>query len=174
MKAPPRSGFFFSAENRFLSFFPLGLFTVFCLLGLSGISFQKEVKSSSYARTDVAILLDVSRSMLARDAEPARLGKAKQICLDLINGFPARYSLTVFKGAAVTLVPLTEDASALAEGLRFSGPSVLTPPGTDIAGALAAAAGTHASRDGAKKILLLLSDGETVRESGEPGEIPVP
>lgn len=59
---------------------------------------------------DVAILLDVSRSMLAEDIAPNRLERAKSDIVDLLDRLQTdRVALIVFAGAPVMKVPLTTD-----------------------------------------------------------------
>lgn len=145
------------------------------VLGLAGPSFERFSTVENYSRVDVGIVLDVSRSMLAEDSTPTRLGRAKQICLELMENFGGRYSLSLFKGDAVTMVPLTDDRFALQDGLKISSPSALSSPGTNISSALKKSVSGQVSRDGAKKVLLLLSDGERPeRETEELPDLPFP
>jgi Ca-activated chloride channel family protein len=59
---------------------------------------------------DVFVLLDVSRSMMAEDVAPNRLGRAKSDIRDLLEQLRQdRVGLIVFAGASVLSVPLTTD-----------------------------------------------------------------
>tara|TARA_R110002096_G_scaffold215310_12_gene403154 strand:- start:5630 stop:6709 length:1080 start_codon:yes stop_codon:yes gene_type:complete len=72
---------------------------------------------------DVVFLLDVSRSMLAQDLAPDRLGAAKiaiRDCVESLNG--DRVALVVFSGAASILCPLTTDYTYFFDKLEEAGP----------------------------------------------------
>src|SRR2546423_762369 len=62
---------------------------------------------------DVVVVLDLSRSMLAQDALPSRLGRAKDALRELADAVQARgghrLGLVVFAGQAAVVCPLTHD-----------------------------------------------------------------
>ena len=59
---------------------------------------------------DLFVMLDVSRSMLAEDVKPNRLGRAKADIRDLLRKLPGdRVGLIAFAGRPVVKVPLTTD-----------------------------------------------------------------
>lgn len=59
---------------------------------------------------DVAILLDVSRSMLAEDIKPSRLERAKLAIKDLLNVLQGdRIAIMTFAGSATIKAPLTNN-----------------------------------------------------------------
>ena len=64
---------------------------------------------------DLVVLLDVSRSMDARDAPPSRLERAVRVAADVLAGLGSgdRAALAAFAGRGVLLTPLTPDAGAL-------------------------------------------------------------
>src|SRR6185437_12129627 len=67
------------------------------------------------ASHDVLFVLDLSRSMQARDAQPSRLDAAKQAALAIARRLPDdRVGLVIFGGSAFLQLPLTLDHSALA------------------------------------------------------------
>jgi len=71
-----------------------------------GVYFEKV----SARGVDLFVLLDVSRSMLAEDVAPNRLGRAKSDIQDLLKKLEGdRVGLITFAGAAVVKVPLTTD-----------------------------------------------------------------
>ena len=73
---------------------------------------------------DVVFVLDVSRSMLAGDEEPDRLGRAKTLVAEVADALPgARFSLVVFKGEAFRPLPLTADRYALDLALEAATPA---------------------------------------------------
>ena len=62
---------------------------------------------------DIVVVLDLSRSMLARDALPSRLGKAKEALREFADAVQARgghrLALVAFAGQAAVVCPLTHD-----------------------------------------------------------------
>jgi Ca-activated chloride channel family protein len=113
---------------------------------------------------DVALVLDVSRSMLARDADGTRL-QAAQREIDALARRAAgdRLALIVFAGSARRLVPLTADLAsfrALAEGV---GPDSVLLGGSDPAAGLdEALAALGGGGHGDVAAIVLLSDGESL------------
>lgn len=92
----------------------LGL--IFAAAGLSQASTTERLR---YDGIDIAIVLDISKSMLAEDIQPSRITAAKGFLKSFIaeRGQGDRLSLTLFAGKPFTSVPLTFDRSALQEML---------------------------------------------------------
>jgi tetratricopeptide (TPR) repeat protein len=121
---------------------------------------------------DVAILVDVSRSMDARDAPPSRLQRARRAAGRVLERLApdSRAALAAFAGRGVLLTPLTPDKVALAELLPALDTELLQPGGSDLDAGLAAA--VDAFEDGSRRprVVLVLSDGEVRGRSQEPAE----
>jgi Ca-activated chloride channel homolog len=112
---------------------------------------------------DLVIVLDASRSMLARDVRPDRLGRAKLEVGQLLDGLAGdRVAIVVFAGAAFVQCPLTTDYAAAKLFLRAVGPDAIPQQGTALADALLGAKDVlEAAERGARgKVVLLVSDGE--------------
>src|SRR5262249_36782271 len=92
-----------------------------------------EALESSKMSADVMVLLDVSRSMLAEDAAPSRLERAKADVLDLVDKLKGhRLGLTAFAGRAVVLCPLTSDAAFVRMVVKGVSVRSVSPGGTRI------------------------------------------
>lgn len=116
--------------------------------------------------TDILFALDVSKSMLAEDVKPNRLEKAKFSILDFIKKLDgSRFGLIAFAGTAFLQCPLTLDYSAFRESLEQADPSIIYRGGTDIGLAIRTAEPVFAKEDNFK-ILILITDGEDLEESG--------
>jgi Ca-activated chloride channel family protein len=112
---------------------------------------------------DVVVVLDVSRSMEARDVRPSRLERARLevgALLDRLKG--DRVGVVVFAGEAFVQCPLTTDYDAARLFLRAVGPDAVPQQGTAVANALLGAKELlEAAERGARgKVVLLVSDGE--------------
>ena len=112
-------------------------------------------------RQRVVFALDVSRSMLARDADPSRLDRARIAVRQLLGGLPAaEVGLVVFAGEATLAVPLTRDHDALELYLGTVGPDWISDPSTDLPNAVAVSLDAFGPEPGAGEAVVVLSDGE--------------
>lgn len=110
---------------------------------------------------DVAIALDVSKSMLAADLAPNRLERAKQFVNKLINEMPNdRIALILFAGKAYLQMPLTVDHGAASLFISSATPDAVPQQGTVISDALKMSAGVFNSAEKRFKTVVLISDGE--------------
>jgi Ca-activated chloride channel family protein len=111
---------------------------------------------------DLAIVLDVSTSMLSTDAEPSRLARAQaEIDALLAELAGDRVGLVVFARQALVRSPLTTDVAAL-RGLAQGVDSErgLLEPGSDLGAGIEAAAKLLAGGEAKSKVMLVVSDGE--------------
>ena len=114
---------------------------------------------------DVAILLDISGSMLAEDFKPNRLDAAKNVIDEFIGGRTSdKIGLVVFAGKSFTQCPLTIDYSVLRNLLKDI-KSGMIEDGTAIGTAIANGVNRLKDSKGKSKIIILLTDG--VNNSGE-------
>ncbi|HMK27846.1 MAG TPA: VWA domain-containing protein, partial [Chitinophagaceae bacterium] len=110
---------------------------------------------------DVAIALDVSKSMLATDLAPDRLERAKQFISKLINEMPDdRVALILFAGKAYLQMPLTIDHNAAQMFVSSAAPGSVPQQGTVISDALKMGANVFNNADKKFKAVILISDGE--------------
>jgi len=120
----------------------------------------REAVNAASASADIVIALDVSKSMLAEDAVPSRLERAKAeigSMVDRLDGH--RVGLVAFSGRAAVLSPLTPDYGFFRMQLRGADTTSVSRGGTRIGDAIRVA--TRAFDPGpGSKILLLITDGE--------------
>lgn len=110
---------------------------------------------------DVAIALDVSKSMLASDLQPSRLERARQFIGKLMNEMPDdRIALVLFAGKAYLQMPLTVDFGAAKMFVASAGPDAVPQQGTVISEALTMSAKVFNPAEKRFKTVLLISDGE--------------
>jgi tetratricopeptide (TPR) repeat protein len=110
---------------------------------------------------DVMIALDVSRSMLAQDIKPDRLGRAKQLIAKLIDRLSDdRIGIVVFAGKAYLQMPLTTDHAAAKMYLSSATPDVVPTQGTVIGDALKMCYAGFSGKEKKYKSVILISDGE--------------
>lgn len=110
---------------------------------------------------DVLIGLDISQSMLAKDAPPSRLEQAKKMVRDLVASLEGeRIGLIFFAGDAYAQMPLSTDYEALLMFVNNATPEYITDQGTDFAPPIDLAARLFASNPESGHALILISDGE--------------
>jgi len=114
---------------------------------------------------DVAMLLDISGSMLAEDFKPNRLEAAKDVIDEFVAGRTTdKIGLVVFAKESFTQCPLTIDYPVL-RGLLGEIKSGLIEDGTAIGTAIANGVNRLKDSEAKSKVIILLTDG--VNNSGE-------
>ncbi|WP_043600949.1 vWA domain-containing protein [Solidesulfovibrio magneticus] len=128
---------------------------------------KPDAASKAPPRLRLMVVLDCSRSMLARDVPPDRLGAAKRLVLDVLARLPGLdVGLVGFAGRAWLACPPTPDRAGLALFLDGLTPEAAPLGGTDPAKGLEAAGLALAGVRPAA--VLLVTDGEaTVKPAGQ-------
>ncbi|MBX3359014.1 MAG: VWA domain-containing protein [Phycisphaeraceae bacterium] len=114
---------------------------------------------------DVAILLDVSRSMLAQDLRPNRLERAKLAVKDMLDVAKGdRFALIAFAGSSVVKCPLTTDYGFVRLALDDVTPDTISRGGTMIGDAVRTAMDQVFDTDEASQSeyrdMIIFTDGE--------------
>jgi Ca-activated chloride channel family protein len=112
---------------------------------------------------NLAIGVDISRSMLAEDAAPSRLQRAVRESRRLVQDARGdRLALLAFAGRSYILTPLTLDDGAVALQLDALDPDIASEGGTDLAAVLVQGRGLlTAAAEGGARALVIFTDGET-------------
>ena len=115
---------------------------------------------------DLMFVLDCSRSMLATDVAPDRLGRAKFAILDYVQRQAGgRVGLVAFAGDAFLQCPLSFDYDAFREALLAVDEHTIPVGGTDLGRALDEAA-LGLEKNARRKSIILLTDGEDLENAG--------
>lgn len=121
---------------------------------------ELETVATAQASADLMVVLDVSRSMLAEDAAPSRLQRAKAELIDLLGKLKGhRVGLVAFAGRAQVLCPLTPDYGFFRVVLERTDPRSIGRGGTRIGEGLRTAKDAFGTGGGAR-LVLLITDGE--------------
>lgn len=138
------------------------------LMALLDPSFGEIEKELNADGKDIYLLVDVSRSMDARDVQPSRLEKVKFELRRFVGQFPSnRFGLIVFSSDAYLHCPLTFDSEALTIFLESLSTDLVGRQGTDLTPALELVLEKHAGNSAAAntaKLIVLFSDGENFGE----------
>lgn len=146
----------------------LMLLTAIVLLILALVNPQREVSDTiqNQQGVDIMVALDVSNSMLSRDVQPDRLGRAKILVQQLIDRSPNdRIGLVIFAGHAYLQVPLTLDHQAVLMLLNSVDPQTVATQGTSLAEALQLCYQALTTTVPTQKAVILITDGEDHEEN---------
>lgn len=136
------------------------LFVLAACLALAGPSWGSRAVSGEKSGLELAIVIDVSRSMMVREGMQTRLALAHEEARSYLRALPgASFSLVAAKGKSILLVPMTEDVEAIDSGLDYADPETLSAIGTDLGEGVRAGLASFSSQSGSNRIILLLSDG---------------
>jgi len=147
----------------------VGASLVLILLGIAQPEVLRRASSVSVEGIDIALALDISRSMRAEDFPPNRLEAAKRTLREFVKGRrDDRIALVVFAGDAFLQCPLTLDHDALDGLIGAADFSLSDVEGTAIGDAVATAAGRIKDSDAESRVVILLTDGENNRGNVDP------
>lgn len=143
----------------------LGLVTAALLLlvvALTGPRWGEQMQTLLRRNVDIVVLLDVSKSMLARDIAPNRLERAKlAIRDDLLRALGGdRVALVTFAGVPSVACPLTSDYGFFRLALDDVTTQSSPRGGTMIGDALRKAGDLFDKHLDTHKLILLITDGE--------------
>jgi len=142
-------------------------FLAFAIIALAGPKWGTGFAAREYRRgLDIVFAIDISRSMDIRDAQTggklySRLERGLSIAKESIALIPgARYAAAIGRGRGYLAVPLTYDNEAIANFLESLDGSSMTGRSTNLESLVQAAADAFQSTSAARKIIVLISDGE--------------
>ncbi len=136
------------------------LASAFFVLALARPQWGATQETVAFRGRDVLIAIDTSRSMLATDVSPSRLGRAKLVAEDLIAALPdERVGILAFAGEAEVQAPLTVDHETVIDAINHLDTNTIARGGTDIAAAIRSAELALGQKSKTLRALVLLTDG---------------
>lgn len=130
-------------------------------IALTDIRWGKTWREVPQKGIEVMFVLDVSRSMLAEDASPNRLARAKEQIKDMVDAMAGdRVGLVAFAGESRQSVPLTSHYDDFKQTLDSLGPHSVRSGGSRLGDALEAAANGFLSKTPDHKAIVVFTDGE--------------
>ncbi len=131
------------------------------VVALMDIRWGKTWREVPQKGIEVMFVLDVSRSMLAEDASPNRLRRAKQQIKDMVDEMAGdRVGLVTFAGDSRQSVPLTSHYEDFKQTLDSVGPHSVRSGGSRLGDAIAAAANGFISKTNDHQAIVIFTDGE--------------
>jgi Ca-activated chloride channel homolog len=149
-----------------LKFILVSVGLVCICIGLANLQSGDKMEKIQRKGIDVVFALDVSKSMWAKDIQPDRLTRAKQLIMLMLDKMHNdRVALIVFAGRPYLQVPLTVDYGAVKMLLQNASPDMVPTQGTVIGDAIDMATTTFTQNEKKFKSLVIISDGEDHDES---------
>ncbi len=131
-------------------------------VALAGPRYGSRVVVTETKGLSLVLAVDISRSMLAEDVEPSRLGRSKREARRLIQDLGGdRIGLIAFAGQSFVMSPLTVDGGALQLLVGALDPDIVSAGGTGLASALQQGRDLLLAEDEvADRVLVVFTDGE--------------
>jgi Ca-activated chloride channel family protein len=158
-----------SLGKHWVKFLLILLAIGFLTIGIADPKTGSKIETVEQSGVDLYIALDLSKSMLAQDISPDRLGVAKQFVSRLIGSLEgSRVGLILFAGNAYKQVPLTLNHASALTDLKAADTDFIPKQGTAIGDAVDIAREAFALEfdpeevnvNQSSQVLLLISDGE--------------
>jgi Ca-activated chloride channel family protein len=144
-----------------LKFILLSIAFALFVIGFANLQTADRTEKVQRKGVDVLFALDVSKSMLAKDVQPDRLTRAKQLIMNIMDKMHNdRVGLVVFAGRSYIQVPLTVDYSAVKMMLQTVSPDLVPAQGTVIGDAIDMSLESFSKQERKYKSLIIISDGE--------------
>ncbi len=133
------------------------------MLGVAGPRWGSANIDTETRALNLVLAIDISRSMLAEDAEPSRLARSVRESRRLVQDVRGdRVALLAFAGRSYILTPLTLDDGAVLLQLDALDPDVASEGGTELAAVLRQGGELlAAASEGGARAMVLFTDGES-------------
>ncbi|NDW08984.1 VWA domain-containing protein [Dysgonomonas sp. 520] len=156
-----------SLKRSYLKFWITFVIITLAVFMAARPQFGSKVETVEKQGIELVIAIDVSNSMLARDIDPDRLSKAKQIMTRIINERKEdKVAIVVFAGDAFIQMPMTTDSQSAKLFLENIDPSVVPVQGTVIGAAIELSMRCFSNDKDVDKAIVLITDGENHEGNG--------
>lgn len=147
----------------------LGLVALLGAVALAGPRWGTLASEQEERGLDIAVALDASLSMMARDERPSRLERMKLEVRRLRAGSRAdRLAVIAFAGRSYILTPLTADEGAIELYLENLSPETVGQAGTSLARTIRQGIELLGEpRSNADRALIVMSDGEAFEDQAD-------
>jgi Ca-activated chloride channel family protein len=140
----------------------------FIIIGLARPQSGSKLQQIKRKGIEIMIALDVSNSMSARDIQPSRLIRAKQVLAKLVDRLSDdKIGLIVFAGDAFTQIPITTDYVSVKMFLSTITTGIVPVQGTDIPKAIELASASFPTNNDLQKVIVIITDGENFEGTPE-------
>ena len=131
------------------------------VLAVARPQFGAKLREEKQEGVEMMFVVDVSNSMLAEDFTPNRLDRTRYAIDKLFASLNQdRVGVVVFAGEAKVQLPITTDYRMARNFAKRLSPSLVEVQGTDISDAIDLASLSFSQREGASRVMILITDGE--------------
>ena len=131
------------------------------IIGMARPVWGVAIEPIEFKGIQIALVIDVSRSMDAQDVVPSRLGRALLDMRSLVEALAGNdLSIVLFAGETVLYLPMTYDNNTVDDFLNSVSTNSIGTQGTALESALNEAIASFDFRTGAQPVIILASDGE--------------
>lgn len=161
-----------SSLPRWLALFFLLTASAAIIIALARPRADAGTKQEKTRGRNVMVALDISKSMRVADVKPDRLAQAKVVIYELLEAMPnERIGFLGFAGTPHVYAPLTIDHSAVRETVDQIDETWAPLGGSDLAAAVHIATETLKKTGQKNNALVIISDGEEIRDEANHGEL---
>jgi Ca-activated chloride channel family protein len=161
-----------SSLPRWLALFFLLTASAAIIIALARPRADAGTKQEKTRGRNVMVALDISKSMRVADVKPDRLAQAKVVIYELLEAMPnERIGFLGFAGTPNVYAPLTIDHSAVRETVDQIDETWAPLGGSDLAAAVHLATETLKKTGQKNNALVIISDGEEIRDEANHGEL---
>ena len=122
--------------------------------------FGTKIETVKRQGVDIVFAIDVSKSMLAEDIAPSRIGKSKQLASQIINNLASdRIGIVGYAGSAFPMLPITTDYNMAKMYLQDMHTDMVSSMGTALREAIEVGS-NYFDDPKTSKVMILISDGE--------------
>lgn len=130
------------------------------ILALVNPKFGTRIETVKRQGVDIVFAIDVSKSMLAEDIAPSRMGKTKQLASQIINNLASdRIGIVGYAGSAFPMLPITTDYSMAKMYIQDMHTDMVSSMGTALSQAIEVGS-NYFDDPNTSKVMILISDGE--------------
>src|SRR5690554_1745588 len=130
------------------------------ILALVNPKFGTRIETVKRQGVDIVFAIDVSKSMLAEDIAPSRMGKTKQLASQIINNLASdRIGIVGYAGSAFPMLPITTDYSMAKMYIQDMHTDMVSSMGTALSQAIEVGSNYFDDPE-TSKVIILISDGE--------------
>lgn len=124
--------------------------------------FGSKLREEKSEGVEMMLVVDVSNSMLAEDLSPNRLDRTRYAIDKLFASLNQdRVGVVVFAGEAKVQLPITTDYRMARSFAKKLSTEAVGAQGTNLADAIELASLSFSDREGASRVMILITDGET-------------
>ena len=123
--------------------------------------FGAKLREEKSEGVEMMLVVDVSRSMMAEDFLPNRLDRTRYAIDELFSSLNQdRVGVVVFAGEAKVQLPITSDYRMARSFAKRLSTDLVGVQGTELGEAIDLASLSFSDRDGASRVMVLITDGE--------------